>query len=66
MENNQKKSYSIEKIGVYVATFGLLFMFWQSWRDITKEIGDIRERIMENTKDIEYIQILEKIISLKN
>ena len=45
MENKQTRPSRLEKIGVYVAVLTLVFMIWQGWRDISKEISDVRVKI---------------------
>lgn len=42
MEN---KDVNWEKIGLYLATIGFIFMFWQAWRDLHRDNSDLRERV---------------------
>ena len=38
------QSVNWEKVGVYVAIITIAFLFWQSWRDLTKDNAELRER----------------------
>ncbi len=54
--SNNKMPINYEKIGVYVACIGLLFLFWQSQMSISDKIADIRERIAKLEIKIEKLE----------
>lgn len=39
------KEVNWEKIGLYLATLGFIFMFWQAWRDLHTDSSSLRERV---------------------
>lgn len=53
MENSR-----FEKIGIYLAVFGVLFMFWQAWRDIHMDLSNTKERCA--VLEIEIIHLKDK------
>jgi len=56
MEN---KEVNWEKIGLYLATLGFIFMFWQAWRDVHKDSSELRERIA--VLEVKTVIILDEI-----
>ena len=38
-------SSKLESIGIYVGCLVLLIMAWQGWRDLHKDMSDIKERL---------------------
>ena len=51
MANNR-----LEKIGIYLAVFGIIFMFWQAWRDIHVDLSATKERCAVLEVKLEYLK----------
>ena len=45
-----------EKILVYVGIISFLITFWQGWRDIHKDMADIKERVRALEVKVEKIE----------
>lgn len=57
MENEKKTSINWDKIGTWAAVIGAFFMFWQSMRDIHKDMMDIRKEINILSERITRIEV---------
>lgn len=56
MENEKNKEVNWEKIGLYFAILGFVFMFWQAWRDLHKDSSEIKERVAKLEVKIEFVE----------
>lgn len=52
-----KKSFNLEKIGIYLAVLGFIYMFWQSQMSIVEKLSDIKERTKALEVKVEKLEV---------
>lgn len=52
----ESKKINFEKISVYIACLGFLFMFWQSQMNIKDSISDLSERVRALEVKVEHLE----------
>ncbi len=45
-----------EKVGVYLAIVTTVLLFWQSWRDLTKDNTELRERTARLEVEVSHLK----------
>lgn len=57
-EKSTKSKFQInyEKVGLYIACVGFLFLFWQTQMIMSDKISDLKERIAKLEVKVEYLE----------
>jgi 4-hydroxybenzoate polyprenyltransferase len=62
---NTKTRVNWEKLSTWIALMGVFFMFWQSMRDIHKDMIDIRKDLSIVSERITRLEVKMELKDLK-